>query len=34
MKSYEVRFKKLIAKGWKGPHTFNGLFIIEGTWLN
>lgn len=33
MKSYEVRFKKLIAKEWKGPHTFNGLFIIEGTWL-
>jgi len=33
MKSYEIRFKKLIAKGWKGPHTFEGSFVIKGTWL-
>ena len=33
MKSYEVKFKKLIAKGWKGPHAFEGSFKITGIWL-
>lgn len=33
MKAYETRFKKLMAKGWQGPHDFKGSFKIEGTWL-
>lgn len=30
---YESRFKKLILKGWEGPHQFEGSFEIKGTWL-
>jgi len=33
MKAYEVRFKKLMRKGWKGPHKFEGSFEINGEWL-
>jgi hypothetical protein len=33
MKSYEIRFKKLISKNWKDPHAFGGSFNIEGVWL-
>jgi len=33
MRAYESRFKKLILKGWKGPHKFDGSFEIKGTWL-
>ncbi len=34
VRAYEKRFKKLIAKGWDGPHEFSGSFKIEGTWLD
>lgn len=33
MRAYESRFKKLVLKGWKGPHKFEGSFEITGTWL-
>lgn len=33
MGAYESRFKKLMHKGWKGPHKFNGSFEIRGSWL-
>lgn len=33
MGAYESRFKKLMLKGWKGPHQFDGSFEIKGTWL-
>jgi hypothetical protein len=33
MRAYESRFKKLILKGWKGPHEFEGSFKISGSWL-
>lgn len=33
MGAYESRFKKLILKGWKGPHKFDGSFEIKGAWL-
>lgn len=33
MRAYESRFKKLMLKGWKGPHEFEGSFEIRGTWL-
>lgn len=31
--SYEIRFKKLMKTGWKGPHKFEGYFEIDGEWL-
>lgn len=31
MKTYETRFKKLMAKIWQGPHDFEGFYNIEGT---
>jgi len=33
MRAYEIRFKKMMLKGWKGPHEFQGYFEIEGAWL-
>lgn len=33
MRAYEKRFKKLVSKGWRGPHELDGKFIIEGNWL-
>lgn len=33
LRAYESRFKKLMLKGWKGPHEFSGSFEIRGTWL-
>jgi hypothetical protein len=33
MRAYESRFKKLVFKGWKGPHEFEGSFKISGSWL-
>ena len=33
MRAYESRFKKLLLKGWKGPHEFEGSFDISGSWL-
>lgn len=33
MRAYELRFKKLMRKGWKGPHKFDGSFEISGSWL-
>lgn len=31
MSAYESRFIKLMLKGWKGPHEFNGAFEITGS---
>jgi hypothetical protein len=31
--AYETRFKKLMLKGWVGPHNFEGSFEIAGDWL-
>jgi len=33
MRAYESRFRKLVLKGWKGPHQFEGSFKISGSWL-
>lgn len=33
MRAYELRFKKLIRIGWKGPHKFDGYFDVKGEWL-
>ncbi len=33
MRADESRFKKLVLKGWKGPHEFEGSFKISGSWL-
>jgi hypothetical protein len=33
IRAYEARFKKLMLKGWKGPHRFEGSFEIAGDWL-
>lgn len=33
MRSYEIRFKALMKKGWQGTHGFKGKFDISGTWF-
>jgi hypothetical protein len=33
MRSYEKKLAKLLSKGWKGPHKFEGTFEINGSWL-
>ncbi|WP_341232345.1 hypothetical protein [uncultured Methylophaga sp.] len=34
MRVYEKRFKHLMSKGWKGPHSFSGKFVISGDWFD
>ncbi|WP_425055404.1 hypothetical protein [Pseudomonas abyssi] len=34
MRAYESRFKKLLKRGWKGEHEFDGWYEIDGNWLS